>query len=57
MRSRRVLLTAVAVFATAVSVSSITRTVRSFYRLDFRVSWVEAGLLVDSENRRVRTLH
>lgn len=48
MRSRRVLLTLIALFTVVVSGSSIVRTVRSFYRLDFRVSWVETGLLVDS---------
>ncbi len=48
MRSRRILLTLIALFSVVVSGSSIVRTVRSFYRLDFRVSWVEAGLLVDS---------
>jgi len=47
MRSRPVLLTLIAIVAVVVSGSSIARTVRSFYRLDFRVSWVEAGLLVD----------
>ncbi len=48
MRSRRALLTLIALCTVVVSGSSIARTVRSFYRLDFRVSWVEAGLLVDS---------
>jgi two-component system NtrC family sensor kinase len=38
----------IALCTVIVSGSSIVRTVRSFYRLDFRVSWVEAGLLVDS---------
>ncbi len=48
MRSRRVLLTLITLVVVVVSWSSIARTVRSFYRLDFRVSWVEAGLLVDN---------
>jgi len=48
MHFRRVLLTLIAIIVVVVSGSSIARTVRSFYRLDFRVSWVESGLLVDN---------
>ena len=47
MRSRRLLLTAVAVITVVVSGTSLIRTVRSFYRLDFPVSWIEEGLVVD----------
>lgn len=46
MRSRRVFLTLVAVVTLVVSGTSMIRTVRSFYRLDFPVSWVEEGLVV-----------
>ena len=46
MRSRRVFLTLVAVLTLIVSGTSMIRTVRSFYRLDFPVSWVEEGLVV-----------
>ena len=47
MRSRRLLLTAVAVITVVVAGTSLIRTVRSFYRLDFPVSWIEEGLVVD----------
>ena len=47
MRTRRILLTLIAVFVVIVSGISLIRTVRSFYRLDFPVSWVEQGLVID----------
>jgi signal transduction histidine kinase len=47
MRTRRILLTLIAVFVVIVSGTSLIRTVRSFYRLDFPVSWVEQGLVID----------
>jgi len=47
MRARRILLTLIAVFVVIVSGTSLIRTVRSFYRLDFPVSWVEEGLVID----------
>ncbi len=46
MRFRRIFLTLVAVVTLVVSGTSMIRTVRSFYRLDFPVSWVEEGLVV-----------
>ena len=46
MRARRILLTLIAVFIVIVSGTSLIRTVRSFYRLDFLVSWVEEGLVI-----------
>jgi signal transduction histidine kinase len=47
MRARRILLTLIAVFVVIVSGTSLIRTVRSFYRLDFLVSWVEEGLVIN----------
>jgi signal transduction histidine kinase len=47
MQARRILLTVVAVFVVVVSLTSLIRTVRTFYRLDFPVSWVEEGLVID----------
>jgi len=47
MRTRRILLTLIAVFVVIVSGTSLIRTVRSFYRLDFSVSWVEEGLVIN----------
>jgi signal transduction histidine kinase len=47
MRSRRVLLTVIAIIAVIASGTSLIRTVRTFYRLDFPVSWVEEGLVID----------
>jgi two-component system NtrC family sensor kinase len=47
MRTRRILLTLIAVFVVIVSGTSLIRTVRSFYRLDFPVSWVEEGLVIN----------
>ena len=47
MRARRILLTLIAVFVVIVSGTSLIRTVRSFYRLDFPVSWVEEGLVIN----------
>jgi signal transduction histidine kinase len=47
MRTRRVLLTLIAIFVVVVSGTSLIRTVRSFYRLDFPVSWVEQGLVIN----------
>lgn len=44
---RRLLLTLVAVLTVAVSGTSLIRTVRSFYRLDFEVSWMAGGLVVE----------
>ena len=46
MRTKRVLLTVLAVFVVVVAGTSLIRTVRTFYRLDFPVSWVEEGLVV-----------
>jgi len=43
---RRIVLTVIAALTVAVAGTSLTRTVRSFYRLDFPVSWVEEGLVV-----------
>ena len=47
MRARRIVLTLIAIFVVMVSGTSLIRTVRTFYRLDFPVSWVEGGLVVD----------
>jgi two-component system NtrC family sensor kinase len=47
MRARRLFLTFLALFVVVVSGTSLIRTVRSFYHLDFPVSWVEEGLVVD----------
>jgi PAS domain S-box-containing protein len=46
MLARRLFLTGVAVLTVLVAGTSLIRTVRSFYRLDFPVSWVEEGLVV-----------
>jgi PAS domain S-box-containing protein len=37
----------IAVFVVIASGTSLIRTVRTFYRLDFPVSWVEEGLVID----------
>jgi two-component system NtrC family sensor kinase len=47
VRGRRALLSLIAVFTVLVAGTSLTRTVRSFYRLDFPVTWDERGLQVD----------
>jgi len=47
MLKRRLILTVVAAFVVVVAGTSLIRTVRSFYRLDFPVAWVEQGLVVD----------
>ena len=47
MRARRLWLTLIAIFVVVVSGTSLIRTVRSFYRLDFPVSWVEQGLVIN----------
>ncbi|MEJ2580619.1 MAG: PDZ domain-containing protein [Acidobacteriota bacterium] len=46
MRTKRILLTVLATLVVVVSSTSLIRTVRTFYRLDFPVSWVEEGLVV-----------
>jgi hypothetical protein len=45
--ARRVLLTIVAVLTTAAAGWSLIETVRSFYRLDFPVRWLEDEIVVD----------
>jgi signal transduction histidine kinase len=47
MRARQITLTLIAIFVMVVSGTSLIRTVRSFYRLDFPVSWVEQGLVIN----------
>ncbi len=47
MRARQIVLTLIAIFVVTVSGASLIRTVRTFYRLDFPVSWVEGGLVVN----------
>ncbi len=47
MLKRRLILNLVAAFVVVVAGTSLIRTVRSFYRLDFPVAWVEQGLVVD----------
>jgi signal transduction histidine kinase len=47
MRARRLWLTLIAILVVMVSGTSLIRTVRSFYRLDFPVSWVEQGLVIN----------
>ncbi len=47
MRARRILLTLIAIVIVIVSGTSLIRTVRSFYRLDFPVSWVQEGLVIN----------
>ncbi len=47
MQARRIVLTLIAVFVVVVSGASLIRTVRTFYRLDFPVSWVETGLVIN----------
>jgi PAS domain S-box-containing protein len=47
MSVRRLLLTLVAAATLVVSGTSMIRTVRSFYRLDFTVSWVVEGLVIN----------
>ena len=49
MRAQRLFLTLLSLFVVVVSGTSLIRTVRSFYHLDFPVSWVEEGLVVDSQ--------
>ena len=44
---RRVLLTLVALFTLAVVGTSMIRTIRSFYGLDFPVTWEERGIRVE----------
>jgi two-component system NtrC family sensor kinase len=44
---RRLLLTLIAAATLVVSGTSLIRTVRSFYRLDFSVSWVVEGLVIN----------
>ena len=46
MLKRRLILNVVAVFVVVVAGTSLIRTVRSFYRLDFPVAWIEQGLVV-----------
>jgi PAS domain S-box-containing protein len=46
VRARRIVLTLVALSVLAVVGTSLVRTVRSFYRLDFSVTWEERGILV-----------
>jgi PAS domain S-box-containing protein len=46
VRVRRLLLTLVALFTLAVVGTSLIRTIRSFYRLDFAVTWEEHGVRV-----------
>jgi len=46
MIGRRLFLTLVAVLTVVVAGTSLIRTVRSFYRLDFPISWVEEGVVV-----------
>jgi len=46
MRAQRLFLTLLSLFVVVVSGTSLIRTVRSFYHLDFPVSWVEEGLVV-----------
>ncbi len=47
MLKRRLILSVIAAFVVVVAGTSLIRTVRSFYRLDFPVAWVEQGLVVD----------
>jgi signal transduction histidine kinase len=47
VRSRRLLLGLVAALTVVISGNSLIHTVRSFYRLDFPVSWVADGLVID----------
>jgi len=44
---RRLLLTLLALATILVAGGSLITTVRSFYRLDFPISWLEGGLVVD----------
>lgn len=46
MRGRRVLLSLIAVLTVIVAGTSLIRTVRTFYRLDFPIIWDESGLQV-----------
>jgi PAS domain S-box-containing protein len=46
VHARRVLLTVVAVATLAVVGTSLIRTIRSFYRLDFPVTWEERGIRI-----------
>jgi len=43
----RTLLVLLALVALAVAVTSLARTARAFYRLDFQVTWVELGVRID----------
>jgi PAS domain S-box-containing protein len=45
--ARRVLLTLIAIVMASVAVWAMIKVVRSFYRLDFTVRWVEQGIVVD----------
>ena len=47
MFDRRLVLTLVALATVVVAGWSLIRTVHSFYRLDFPVRWLEAGIVVD----------
>jgi len=47
MRVNRLVYAAIAVFSVLVAGTSLIRTVQSFYQVDFRVTWVEAGLRVN----------
>ena len=46
MRLRRVILIVIAFAAIVVAINSLVHTVRSFFVLDFSVTWVENGILV-----------
>ncbi len=47
VRVRRALLTLIALAAVAVAGTSMIRTVRGFFRLDFTVTWIAEGVRVD----------
>ncbi len=47
MRINRLVYAVIAVFSVLVAGTSLIRTVQSFYQVDFRVTWVEAGLRVN----------
>lgn len=46
-RTRRAVLAVVAALAVAVAITSLVRTTRGFFILDFAVTWVEGGIQVD----------
>jgi len=48
VKYRRLVLTLVVVFTVAVAGASLIRTVHSFYRLDFEVTWEERGVVVET---------